>query len=77
MLITLLLLFLDFKILLFTLLNIPFDFTLLIDLSNNILLKASPSSTINAFLITFSSVMKLPNILILSTKDFSSWFKKN
>ena len=38
-------------------LKIPFDFTSLIDLFNNISFKGSPSSTIKEFLITFSSLM--------------------
>ena len=41
------------------------------DLSNKISLNESPSSIINEFLMTFSSVIKLPSILILSTKVLS------
>ena len=52
--------------------NIPLDLILLIDLLKSISLYASPSSTIKEFLITFSSVIKFPKILILSTKDFSN-----
>ena len=48
-------------------LNICFDFISLIDLLKSISLNGSPSSTIRAFLITFSSVMKFPKILTLST----------
>ena len=50
-----------------TVLKNLFALILFIDLSNNILLNASPSSTIKTFLITFYSVIKFPNILICST----------
>ena len=56
----------------FTDLKIFLLLILLIDLLNKILLKGSPSSTIKEFLITFSSVIKLPKIFILSTYDFLS-----
>ena len=49
-----------------TFLNIFLDLISFIDLLNKISLKASPSSTRSELRITFSSVMKLPNILILS-----------
>ena len=72
MLIILLLSFkLESKILELTDLKIPFDLISFIDLLNKILLKGSPSSTKSTFLITFSSVIKFPKILILSTKNFS------
>jgi len=54
-----------------TVLKICLDLISLIDLLNRISLYGSPSSTIKAFLITFSSVIKFPNILIFSTKNFS------
>ena len=50
-----------------TVLKKPRDLIELIDLSNNTSLNASPSSIIREFLNTFSSVIKLPNILICST----------
>ena len=56
-----------FITLLSTDLKIFFDFKLLIDLLNKILLKGSPSSTINAFLIILSSVIVLPSIFTLLT----------
>ena len=56
------------SIVLFVLLNILRDFKLGWILNKT--LKASPSSTIE-FLITFSSVIKFPKILILSTNTLS------
>ena len=50
-----------------TVLKIFLYFKLLIDLLCSISLKASPSSTTKAFLITFSCVMLLPKTFILST----------
>ena len=47
------------------------DFTFWMDLWNNKSLYASPSSIIKLFLITFSSVIKFPNIFILSTYTLS------
>ena len=41
------------------------------DLACNNLLKGSPSSTSSWFLITFSSVILLPNMSILFTKNLS------
>ena len=62
--------YLSLVILYFTDLKIFFALIFSTDFLNRTSLKGSPSSIINAFLKTFSSVIKFPNMFILSTYCF-------